>query len=176
MLQLTNSVAEDTFESVEAAANVAGHSMRRFAWISDKTKDERQRLRTILPKLWCLDGDDLQISLIDTPGHRSCSLMCIASMCMADAALVVVSANRGNFEEGIAVEGSDARSLCGYNAHHIVLCRRHPHAAAGRIRAGHQKHCCSGEPVGRCKLQLWRTSFSGNRGKNEDAFAQGMYN
>ncbi len=110
MLQLTNSVDDDTFESVEAAANVAGQTMRRFAWISDKTKDERQRLRTILPKLWCLDGDDLRMSLIDTPGHRSCALMCIASMCMADAALVVVSANRGNFEEGIGVQGSDARA------------------------------------------------------------------
>jgi elongation factor 1-alpha len=110
MLQLTNSVADDTFESVEAAANIAGQTMRRFAWISDKTKDERQRLHTILPKLWCLDGDDLRISLIDTPGHRSCALMCIASMCMADVALVVVSANRGNFEEGIGVQGSDARA------------------------------------------------------------------
>ena len=98
--------------------------MRRFAWVSDKTRDERARLRTITPKLWCIEGDEQRIrspnkththttpdplsfiSLLDTPGHHSCALMSIASMCMADAALVVVSAQRGGFEEGIASDGS----------------------------------------------------------------------
>ena len=106
MLQLTNSVEDDTFDAIEAAANTAGQTLRRFAWISDKSKDERERLHTITPKLWCLDGDEHQMSLIDTPGHRSCTLMCIASMCMADAALVVVSGKRGDFEHGISSEGT----------------------------------------------------------------------
>jgi elongation factor 1-alpha len=105
MLKLANSVEDDTFDAIEAAANTAGQTMRRFAWISDKTKEERERLHTITPKLWCLDGDEHQMSLIDTPGHRSCTLMCIASMCMADAALVVVSGKRGDFEHGISSEG-----------------------------------------------------------------------
>ena len=105
MLQLTNSVEDGTFDAIEAAANTAGQTMRRFAWISDKTKEERERLHTITPKLWCLDGDEHQMSVIDTPGHRSCTLMCIASMCMADAALVVVSGKRGDFEHGISSEG-----------------------------------------------------------------------
>ena len=104
-LQLTNSVSDASFEAVEAAANTAGQTMRRFAWISDKTKDERARLHSITPKLWCLDGEEQRMSLLDTPGHRSCSLMTIACMSMADAALVVVSARRGGFEEGIASDG-----------------------------------------------------------------------
>ena len=51
MLKLTNSVEDDTFDAIEAAANTAGQTLRRFAWISDKTKEERERLHTITPTL-----------------------------------------------------------------------------------------------------------------------------
>ncbi len=106
LLQLTNTIADDVYEAVEEAANAASQTARRFAWITDKTKDERERLHSITPKLWSLQFDQQHISLIDTPGHRSCALMTIASMCMADAALLVVSSKRGEFERGIGNEGA----------------------------------------------------------------------
>jgi elongation factor 1-alpha len=112
ILQLTDSLREGVFEAVETGANAVGQSMRRFAWITDRSREERDQLHTITPKLWCLDFDEQQISLIDTPGHRSCALMCIASMCMADAALLVVSCKRGEFEASISSEGKDLPLRC----------------------------------------------------------------
>ncbi len=106
LLRLTNTIPDDTFDAVEAAANAAGQTARRFAWISDKTKEERELQRSITPKLWSLQFDQQHISLIDTPGHRSCALMSIASMCMADAALVAVSSKLGEFEQGIGSQGA----------------------------------------------------------------------
>jgi elongation factor 1-alpha len=105
ILQMTNSLPEDLLEATEAAANTAGQTTRRFAWLSDRTQQERLGLHSITPKLLCVDSDDQRMSLIDTPGHRSCALMCIASLCMADAALMVVSSKRGDFEDGIGVQG-----------------------------------------------------------------------
>ena len=114
ILRMTNSVEDETFDAIESAANTAGQTTRRFAWISDKSKQERDRLHTITPKLWCVESEEQQMSLIDAPGHRSCALMCIASMCMADAALMVVSSKRGDFEDGISVQGTSA---CSPRAH-----------------------------------------------------------
>ena len=179
LLRLTNTIPDDTFDAVETAADAAGQTARRFAWISDKTKEEREVQHSITPKLWSLQFDQQNISLIDTPGHRSCALMSIASMCMADAALVAVSSKLGEFEQGIDSQGACHRATAPPTA---LLNppplpppypRWHTHAAARCLCVGNQERCRGGEPGRRPELLLRPSALPADRGENAAAVAQG---
>jgi translation elongation factor EF-1alpha len=75
----------------------------KFAWLMDKLREERERGISIQYKLWTLQSNedpDRQIDLIDTPGHLSFIKSMSIGSSLADTAVVVVSAAKGEFESG----------------------------------------------------------------------------
>ncbi len=70
----------------------------KFAWIMDKLREERERGVTIQWKLWTLSSANHEIDIIDTPGHASFVKNMAVGASLADAAVVVVSAAKAEFE------------------------------------------------------------------------------
>ena len=79
---------------------IKGKGSRKYAWIMDKLREERQRGVTITWKMWNLTGKEHEIDCIDCPGHSNfVKNMAVGSSC-ADSVVVVISAAPGEFEMG----------------------------------------------------------------------------
>ncbi|MDH5769849.1 MAG: translation elongation factor EF-1 subunit alpha [Candidatus Bathyarchaeota archaeon] len=77
----------------------------KFAWILDKLKEERERGITIDLAFWKFETDKHFFTIIDAPGHRDFVKNMVTGTSQADAALLVVSAKKGEYEAGIGPGG-----------------------------------------------------------------------
>ena len=93
-------VPERVMKTIEQQCKELGKEGAKYSWIMDKLREERERGVTIMWKAWTLQGHDTEIDVIDTPGHTSFVKNMTVGASMADLAVVVVSAARGEFEMG----------------------------------------------------------------------------
>jgi len=105
MFYLTGTVDERTAKVYEEEAKILGKETFKFAWVLDKLKEERERGLTIDVAYLKFETPKYFFTIIDAPGHRDFVKNMVTGASQADAAILFVSAKRGEFEAGIGPGG-----------------------------------------------------------------------
>ncbi len=106
---------EKTIKEAEEAAKKLGKESEKYAFLLDRLKEERERGVTINLTFMRFETKKYFFTIIDAPGHRDFVKNMITGASQADAAILAVSAKKGEFEAGMSAEGQTRE--------HIILAR-----------------------------------------------------
>jgi len=102
-------------KEIEEEAKKRGQESFKYAWLLDRLKEERERGLTIDLAFMKFESKKYYFTIIDAPGHRDFVKNMITGASQADAALLVVSAKKGEYEAGMSEEGQTRE--------HIILAK-----------------------------------------------------
>ena len=93
-------------EKIEKECTEMGQSDKKFAWIADRLPEERKLGHTVNVFYCKSEIASLSCTFLNVPGRRKYLKNLIAGTSCAGAALLVVSAKRGEFEAGMGQFGA----------------------------------------------------------------------
>jgi elongation factor 1-alpha len=105
LFSLTGAIDERTAKNYEEEAKKLGKETFKFAWVLDRLKEERERGLTIDVAYLKFETPRYFFTIIDAPGHRDFIKNMITGASQSDAAILLISAKRGEFEAGIGPGG-----------------------------------------------------------------------
>jgi elongation factor 1-alpha len=105
LLFLAGGLDDRVLAALEDEAKQTGKEFAKFAWLGDKLKEERERDMTIDLSFWKFETPKYFFTIIDAPGHRDFVKNMITGASQADAAILVISAKKGEYEAGMGPGG-----------------------------------------------------------------------
>mmetsp|Transcript_110126 Transcript_110126/g.322193 ORF Transcript_110126/g.322193 Transcript_110126/m.322193 type:complete len:565 (+) Transcript_110126:180-1874(+) len=91
----SGAIDRQTLSRIAGEAAERGQEDRRYAWILDKLRCERDRGGTMYVALWRIASRRCRFTIIDAPGHNDFAKDTVTAMSQADIAVLVVSAADG---------------------------------------------------------------------------------